>query len=120
MRNTNIFKMLAMAVVLGMALGAPMPAFAASGNDGERVRLVGTVTAIDLQGENFTVTDRNKAVTKIFVNPTTEFEIEKGKDFFGDDDIPFKDLRVGDWVKVKSYLVSGELEAADVEIYRTK
>lgn len=113
MRMTTI-KLLAATLALTLALGA-MPALAAKG---ERVRLAGTVTAIDLQGDSFSISDRNKNTTKIFVNPSTEFEMEKGRDFFGDDDIPFKDLKVGDWVKVKSYRVNGELEADDVEVYR--
>lgn len=116
MRIVN-FKILAMTVVMALALAIPA---LADNSHGEVVRLVGSVTAIDLQGENFSITDRNKGVTKVFVNPTTEFEIEKGKDFFGDDDIPFRDLKVGDWVQIKSYRLNGELEASDVEIYRTK
>ena len=108
MKNAKAFKLLVAVLMLGLAIGAS-PVLAAQG--GERVRLVGAVTAIDLKGENFFISDRNKNSTKIFVNPVTEFEIEKGKDFFGDDDIPFKDLKIGDWVKVKGYRVNGEIEA---------
>ena len=104
-----------LSVMLCLVFGA-MPALA--DNDSGKIRIAGTVTAIDLKGQNFTVSDRSNASTKIFVNPTTEFEIEKGKGFWSDDDIPFKDLKVGDWVKVKCYRVNGELEADDVEIYR--
>lgn len=115
MKNAKALKLLVTVLFLGLAMGAA-PALAAA--PGEKVRLVGTVTAIDLKGENFTISDRNKNITKIFVNPGTEFEIEKGKDFFGNDEIPFKDLKTGDWVKVKSHRINGELEASDVEIYR--
>lgn len=117
MKN-NIFKLTVLGMMLALFLSAiPTPQTLAA-NKGEKVRLLGTVTAIDLKGQNFSVSDRNNNVTTIFVNPGTEFEIEKGKGFWGDDAIPFKDLKVGDWVKVKSYRVNGELEADDVEIYR--
>lgn len=119
MHNIKTVKFMATAMVIIMTLGAAAPVMADS-HKGERVRLVGTVTVIDLQGENFSITDRNQNITKVFVNPTTEFEIEKGKDFFGDDDIPFSDLRVGDWVKIKSYRINNELEASEVDVYRTR
>ena len=112
----NMFKLTMLSIMLCLVFSA-MPAMAGS-KDVNKVRLSGTVSAIDLAGQNFTVSDRSNATTKIFVNPTTEFEVEKGKGFWGDDDIPFKDLKVGDWVKVKCYRVNGELEADDVEIYR--
>lgn len=115
MQQFGLFKLAALALMLCLAFGSA-PAWAAQ--TGEKVRLVGTVSAIDIKGENFTVTDRSNKATKVYVNPATEFEIERGKDFIGDDDIPFQDLRVGDWVKVKSYRVNGGLEADDVEIYR--
>lgn len=115
MKSVKVLKLFVCVLMLGLFMGTA-PALAAQG--GELVRFVGTVTAIDLQGENFIVSDRNKKTTKFFVNPATEFEIEKGKNFFSDDDIPFKDLKVGDWVKIKSHRINGELEASDVEIYR--
>lgn len=108
-------KLLAMLAIAVLTMGT-IPAWAYK--DGERVRFVGSVSAIDVQGQNFTVTDRDKNTTVIYVNPATEFEIEKGKDFLGDDDIPFTGLKVGDWVKVKSDVINGKLEASDVDIYR--
>lgn len=115
------FKILPRLLVMGLAIFLALGAGSAmAAKDGEKVRLIGTVSAIDLNGENFTISDRQQNSTKIFVNPTTEFEIEKGKDFFGDDDIPFKDLKVGDWVKIESHRVNGEFEASEVDIYRTR
>lgn len=116
MRSKIDSRTLALAFALFVLLCAGS-ALAAAGN-GEKVRLVGEVTAIDLKGQNFTLSDRNGNTTKIFVNPATEIEIEKGRNFFGDDDIPFKDMRRGDWVKIKAYRTNGELEASDIEVYR--
>lgn len=114
MKNTKSLSLLCAVLILVITMGAAT----AQAAQAQKQRFVGTVSTIDLQGENFTITDRNKNITKFFVNPATEFEIEKGKSFFGDDDIPFKDLKVGDWVEVKSVSTGGELEAIDVEIYR--
>lgn len=117
MQKSVFFKLAALVLILGLSLGG---AAAQAAQNGSKVRLAGTVSAIDLKGDNFTIIDRNENSIKLYVNPATEFEIEKGKDFWGDDDIPFKDLRVGDWVKVKSYQVNDGLEADEVEVYRSE
>lgn len=117
MHKAKIANILVFTVILGLLAGTPQLAAA---EKAEKVRLAGTVEAIDLTAGSFTVADRDKNMSTVFVNPATEFEIEKGKGFFADDDVPFTDLRAGDWVKVKSYRINGRLEADDVEIYRSR
>lgn len=116
MQKIRMMSIMALALAFTLGFGG----LCAQASDVGKVHVVGSVVAIDIEGGNFTVTDRNNNTTKIYVNPATEFELEDSNNFVLDDDIPFRSLKVGDWVKVESYRINGELEADEVDVYRKK
>lgn len=86
---------------------------------GKKIKMVGQVSEIDASASVFSIKDGATSAT-FKVNPFTEFELESTQSSFKRDvDIPFSDLKVGDWVKVKAYRDNqGNLMADDVDVRR--
>lgn len=83
-----------------------------------KVYTMGTVESVDVAGQSFVVKQADNVLVTLLVTPASEFEVEFKDKFKFDRDVLFTDLKVGDWVKVKSYSVGTMLQVDEVDIYR--
>ena len=82
-------------------------------------RIVGTVSSIDLEKKAFTVSNAEGVQTIVLVAPDTKFKVKQDNGAKTDTRAALSDLKVNDWVKVKTEqtLNAGPL-AHGVKIYR--
>ncbi len=83
-----------------------------------KVYNMGTVESIDVAAKSFVVKQADNSMVTLTVTPASEFEVEFKDKFKFDKDVLFTDLKIGDWVKVKSYSVGTVLQVDEVDIYR--
>ncbi len=110
-RKILVFSFCLLAVLAFYAQGA-------EANKGNKVYTLGFVESIDLAQQTFVVKQRDNSLVTIYVLPSTEIEVEYKSAMKLDRDVELKELKVGDWVKIESYLLGEMLQADEVEINR--
>ena len=108
---------LTLAVTLCLALG--ISSIATAGDDG-KLRTIGEIVTVDSAQQVLTIKDQNGKDMAFKITPETDLEFEDNGMLSWDDDATMKDLKTGQWVKVK-YHGTGDIKAAkDIKIYKVK